>query len=411
MLSPRLIGPIAAMLVFAALAAHAAGPSTLPAPSDPTFSALRVDGSSAAGQLLGFEADGTVLLKPPEGEPIRLPVASFVKLTREGGPAPAEPEGGIVLLPGGDRIQKATIGSASDATLEVQTAALGRVDWPMECILGLVLAAPAEGNAVDDLIARVRSEPRTTEVAWLANGDAITGGFLGLDGSKVRLKGPGGPINLDRSGVRAVGFDPSLIAIPQAGASSWSITLVDGSRLEAGDLQFEAGAIRAKARAGPAIRFALADLARLHALHPGIAYLSDREATAQQYVPYLGQVRPYRRDLAVDGRPLRLGGQPHDRGIGTQSRTLLAYRLQPEDRRFQALVGLDDRAGPLGSVAFRVLLDGKVALALPPMAPGDPPRAVDVELGGARLLILATEFGERGDVQDHADWVEARIVR
>ena len=26
-------------------------------------------------------------------------------------------------------------------------------------------------------------------------------------------------------------------------------------------------------------------------------------------------------------------------------------------------------------------------------------------------LILATEFGDRGDVRDLADWVEARIIR
>jgi hypothetical protein len=36
---------------------------------------------------------------------------------------------------------------------------------------------------------------------------------------------------------------------------------------------------------------------------------------------------------------------------------------------------------------------------------------VDVDLVGARYLILATEFGDRGDVRDLADWVEARMIR
>ena len=38
-------------------------------------------------------------------------------------------------------------------------------------------------------------------------------------------------------------------------------------------------------------------------------------------------------------------------------------------------------------------------------------RPVDVDLTGGRYLILATEFGDRGDVRDLADWVEARIIR
>jgi hypothetical protein len=41
----------------------------------------------------------------------------------------------------------------------------------------------------------------------------------------------------------------------------------------------------------------------------------------------------------------------------------------------------------------------------------DAPKAVDVDLAGAKLLILTTEFGDRGDVRDLADWVEARIIR
>ena len=30
---------------------------------------------------------------------------------------------------------------------------------------------------------------------------------------------------------------------------------------------------------------------------------------------------------------------------------------------------------------------------------------------GGKFVILATEFGDRGDVRDLADWVEARIIR
>ena len=57
------------------------------------------------------------------------------------------------------------------------------------------------------------------------------------------------------------------------------------------------------------------------------------------------------------------------------------------------------------------MVDKKVSYVSSPMSPGEPPQAVDVDVSGAQLLILITEFGERGDIQDHADWVEARIIR
>jgi hypothetical protein len=142
-----------------------------------------------------------------------------------------------------------------------------------------------------------------------------------------------------------------------------------------------------------------------------VAYLSEHPASAEQYVPFVGPSRPYRRDQNVDGHPLKLAGQGYDRGLGTQSRTFLAYRLGPGARRFQALVGLDDSAGPLGSVVFRVLVDEKERFVSPPLSVRDTPKPIDVDLTGAKVLILVTEFGERGDIRDFADWVEARIIR
>jgi hypothetical protein len=142
-----------------------------------------------------------------------------------------------------------------------------------------------------------------------------------------------------------------------------------------------------------------------------VSYLSERDEAAVRYVSYLGPTRSYRRDETVEGHPFLLAGQPYDRGLGTQSRTLLAYKLQGGDRRFQATVGVDDRAGPLGNVVFKVLADGKERFVSPPLSARDTPQPIDVDVAGAKLLILMTEFGERGGVRDFADWVEARVVR
>jgi len=164
-------------------------------------------------------------------------------------------------------------------------------------------------------------------------------------------------------------------------------------------------------RFGAKFRADLEDVVSVAPRTPAIEYLSGREPDGKSYVPYFDLVRPFQADANVDGLPMVLKGRRFERGLGTQSRTLLAYKVQPGDLRFQATVGVDERAGPLGSVAFRVLADGKPRFASEPLTARDEPVAVDVDLEGVKLLILATEFGERGDVRDLADWAEARIVR
>ena len=108
---------------------------------------------------------------------------------------------------------------------------------------------------------------------------------------------------------------------------------------------------------------------------------------------------------------MRISGADFERGIGTESRTLLAYVLEPGDRRFQAQVGVDDRAGPLGNVIFRVLVDNVERFASLPLSSRDSSKRIDLDLSGAKRLILVTEFGERGGVRDFADWGAARIIR
>jgi hypothetical protein len=189
------------------------------------------------------------------------------------------------------------------------------------------------------------------------------------------------------------------------------VGLVDGTRLGLTGVKLERGRVAGATRFGAAFEAPLADVASITPRTPAVEYLSERPVDGKSYVPYFDLVRPFQADANVDGRPLRLGGRTYERGLGAQSRTLLAYKVQPGDLRFQAAVGVDERAGPLGSVVFRVLTDGKPRFASEPLTYRDPPVAVDVDLEGAKLLILATEFGDRGDVRDLADWVEARIIR
>lgn len=382
-----------------------------PVASDPVFTATAVDGSTASGRVRQFAADGSLTLVAEGGMDRVIPFASLVKLTRDGVNAPLTPEASVVLFPGGDRLYRAVIGAATETTLDVQSYALNNLAVPLDAVLGLTLTPPADAESLAGLVRKLRDEPRDGEVLWLANGDRLAGGFLGLSEKSVTFQSGKNTVKLDRPGVVALGFDPKAVNYPEPAGAAFDVTFLDGSRLGLVNPRVEQGNLIAATRFAAAVRVPLSEISRAHARSTSVAYLAGRTPAAERYVPYVGPPRPFRRDANVEGDSLRLSGREYDRGLGTQSRTLLAYRLEPGDLRFQALVGLDDRAGPLGSVVFRVLVDGKERFASPPLSARDEPRAVDVDLAGAKLLILATEFGDRGGVRDLADWVEARVIR
>lgn len=411
----RPLGPPRALVLLPlaalALAAPDARAADVTVASDPVFVAVLTDATTVSGRIRGFQPDGTVTLAPADGPDRALPIGSIVTLTRQRlDPAPAA-EASVVLFPDGDRLYRTAIGAADETTLDVQSFSLGHLAVPLDGILGLVLSLPNDSDALDAMIGTLRNEPRTSEVVVLANGDRLTGGFLGLTDRAVDFQQGKTPLKLERTGVVALGFDPAHVAYPRPKGPYYEVTLTDGSRLGASNVRVEQGHLVGDSRFGLPLRVPVAEVARLHARTPHVVYLSEREPLDQTYVAYVGPTRPYRRDTSVEGHPIRMSGEEFARGLGTQSRTLLAFRVEPGDRRFQARVGVDDRAGTLGNVVFRVFVDKTERYASPPMAVRDEPRLIDLDLTGAKLLILITEFGERGDVRDLADWAEARIIR
>jgi hypothetical protein len=401
-----------------ALASAAFGPlppaavaDDTPVASDPVFTALTTDGTAVAGRVRRFGPGGEVTLVTAEGPERVIPLDALVRLSREGAPPPLALDASVVLFPDGDRLYRTAVGAANETTLDVQSYSLGNLAVPLDSLIGLVLSAPQDPEGLGALIQRVRADPRTSEVLWLANNDRLTVGFLGLNEKTVEFQSGNKPEKLDRSRVVALGFDPTLVSYPRPKSGYFELTLSDGSRVGVSGPKVEQGHLAATTRFGARVRVPLVDLLRVRARSPSVVYLTERPVAGEKYVAYVGPPRPFRADATVEGQPLRLGGLEFDRGIGTQSRTLLAYHVEEGDRRFQALVGLDDRAGPLGSVVFRVMVDGRQTFASPPMSAGDPPKPVDVDVSGAKSLILFTEFGERGGVRDIADWAEARFIR
>jgi hypothetical protein len=250
---------------------HAADDAEVP--SDPVFTVHRVDGTTVSGQLRQLGPDDRLTVAPAEGPPRTLPLAGVVKLTRDGPPALYTPEGSVVLLPDGDRLFRAVVGVTRDMAIEVQQYIVGNLSLPLDALVGVVLAVPTgEQDAADAVLDRMRNEPRTSEVLWLANGDRLPGSFLGLDETKVRFQTENGTLALNQADVGAIGFDPALISYPKPEGTFLELTLSDGSRLGVQHGRIDRGHVVGETRFGAGVRVPLAELLAAHVRSNRLAY-------------------------------------------------------------------------------------------------------------------------------------------
>jgi alpha-galactosidase len=115
-------------------------------------------------------------------------------------------------------------------------------------------------------------------------------------------------------------------------------------------------------------------------------------------------------DQDVAGKPISIGGKTFSGGVGTHAASYFRVKLDGNAERFTAQVGVDDNAGGQGTVEFIVLGDGKPLWKSGVMVGGQQPIAVDLSLAGVKTLGLWVTDGNDGTDNDHADWVEAKII-
>ena len=113
------------------------------------------------------------------------------------------------------------------------------------------------------------------------------------------------------------------------------------------------------------------------------------------------------KDISVERRPLHIGGQSFERGLGTHADSVLYIELSGGARRFKAMVGVDDEVGTQGTIEFRVLADGKTIYKSGVIRGGQPANRIDLDVSGVSMLVLVVDSGEDGMNYDHADWADA----
>jgi alpha-galactosidase len=115
-------------------------------------------------------------------------------------------------------------------------------------------------------------------------------------------------------------------------------------------------------------------------------------------------------DRGIREKPLSIGGQKFEHGVGTHATSVLWIELGRQTDRFQASVGVDDAANGPGTVIFRVVGDGKQLWTSGVMKPNEKAKMVDLSLRGVKLLALIVDDAGDGIAFDHADWADARFT-
>ena len=92
------------------------------------------------------------------------------------------------------------------------------------------------------------------------------------------------------------------------------------------------------------------------------------------------------------------------------STSRLSFAVPDGMRRFAASLAIDDDADGRGSVTLRVFVDKEERYRSEIVRGGQPPVPMEVDVSGGSQVSLIVDFADHGDEQDHADWLNARLV-
>jgi len=389
-----------AVLSGAAWAAEPGSPSGLLAPVDGEPLQTRLVGADARWQWV-FQADSARRVLPADA------VVRWGRLAEPSrGPVAVLADGG--LLPG-------DVLRLDSGTAVLESDSLGDLRVPLESLAGIILAWPSNRAELDRLTDRLLAAKGSSDRVLLANGDRLEGVVVNVDGRQVQWESGGRQTVLPRDRVVAVVFNPALRAATSGSSLRAWVGLDDGTRLLVERLLVDGATLRlARCGASRDAQPWSTEARRCVFAQPlggRAVYLSDCGADGYRHIPFLDLSWPYRNDRNVLGRPLRVAGQTHLKGLGVHSSARLTYTLDEPFDRFEATAALDDAAGTGGSVRFHVFVDRRRLFSSELVRGGQRPVDVRVDLAGAKRLDLVVDFGERADVLDYADWLDARLIR
>jgi alpha-galactosidase len=143
-------------------------------------------------------------------------------------------------------------------------------------------------------------------------------------------------------------------------------------------------------------------------------FLSDLPFANLPSLPETNGIGPLQRDLSASLQTLWHDQTYYPKGIGTVAPSRCSFLLTNHPGmtlRFLADIGIDDVCGGSGSVVFQVWADGANLFESSTIRGGSPNQSIHLDITGRNVLTLVVTDNGDGNVCDHANWADARILQ
>jgi hypothetical protein len=321
----------------------------------------------------------------------------------------------VLLRTNGDRITAESVTLDEDVlhSSAIPAAAPQPFSLPVDEVRGVVLPAAREADDRSRLMALLESHRIKSDVLILEGADRLTGEILKVTPEHVQFEAAAGRVDVATTRTRAIAFNRDLWASTPSAMCRVAIVTQGGSILSSDRCEANSQVVRLGWSNDVSLAIPMTAVRRLVLYGPDVIRVSSLTPRSIEYTPFLPGVdgkddedSAVRMDRTIRGTMLSVRGHVFAYGIGVVSRTTVRYEVPDSAEQFQATVGIDDAAGPEGSVTFRIELDGQPSWSSKVMRVGDSPQIVDLKLGRAKTLSLIVDYGPDGDVNDLADWCE-----
>lgn len=408
-----MIGTVAAALIGLLALVEGQAPTA-------QFIVTSASGPRPASSLRELRDDFSVRPGPPS--PQTVAGDDLLALRRVGSTLPGDPVPPFVVLTGGERLP---LGRPLAVRLEeeqlhfelaapLRSGADRRLTLPQAAIDAIWLAYPA-GVSESERGAQLRPDKpvRSRDAVVFRNGDRLEGTLKRLTSEQgVRLAHGNETTDVPLERIAFIVFNPDLQAGSRLRKRHARIVLSSGTRLRCTALALDDGQLQSRLAFGGDVSFPLAELVSLQVRLGSAVYLDELTPIEYRGTPFLDLAWPLAVQRNLRGGPLRLGSDVYDSGLTMHSRSRVSYALDGKYQTFEAQVGVDPLAGPQSAVKIGLEIDGRLLPGVDATCKaGESPLALRVEVREGKRLTLITDFGPRGDVQGHAVWADARLVK
>ena len=369
-----------------------------------------ISGKTLTGDLTNVDADGSLVGEGLDG--INIAQVLSIATSRKSN-SPKETSVELKLVDGGQLFVSSPMINGETVSFEPTASQLDSIS--IQSIRAIVFR---NSNLLQEAIAQPATDEDTVIVDRKDSLSRAAGILESLDATHLHLNFGGKSRPIKREKVAAVVIADLGLKAPLGTFAT--ISLIDGSSIRGVLTSVDATSVTLTLTGKQTVRIARKSLVRLDIDSDSIAFLSALNPIEVRQQPQFSVQRQWRRNLSVEGNPIRLFGaqesekalqiQTFDNGIGTSSFSRLVFENTKDFSRFLATVGIDAETDGRGDCVMRVEGDG-ITLWSQRIRGGEPSVEIDVDISGISQVALVVDPGEQFDLADHADWARARFLK